>query len=79
ILMELVELSIKSLAKAMFEKLGLPKPVYFKVYVDYNYYQQEQQKSIMQVTYMLLEKAGEIKQHKKTIKQITRDACDYVE
>lgn len=137
--MELVELSTTSLAETMFEKLGLPKPVYHvrqleqsryrseiefhrtkerfhtsarrtrltscicedgetsmnraadlaieymetkekKVLVDYNYYQLEQQKkAYARVSSRLLEKSEEINQHRKNIKQITKEACDYVE
>ncbi|EMS46998.1 hypothetical protein TRIUR3_01699 [Triticum urartu] len=138
ILMELVELSSTSLAEAMFEKLGLPKPVYFvhhlsqdrfrteiqfhrtkaryhasarrtklssricqnvvasmnhaaekaieymqnkegKVLVDYNYYQLEQMKMAhIRLSARLLEQSDEINQHSKTIKQITKEACNYV-
>ncbi|XBI76136.1 hypothetical protein VPH35_069406 [Triticum aestivum] len=137
--MELVELSSTSLAEAMFEKLGLPKPVYFvhhlpqdrfrteiefhrtkeryhastrrtklssricqdgetsmnhatnmaikymqnaesKVLVDYNYYQLEQHKMAhTRLSARLLEQSKEINQHSKTIKQITKEACSYVE
>ncbi|KAF7021573.1 hypothetical protein CFC21_034499 [Triticum aestivum] len=139
ILMESVELSSTSLAEAMFEKLGLPKPVYFvhhlsqdrfrteiqfhrtkarydasarrtkvssrtcqngvasmnhaldkaieymqnregKVLVDYNYYQLEQMKMAhTRLSTRLPEQSDEINQHIKTIKQITKEACNYVE
>ncbi|KAI5012944.1 hypothetical protein ZWY2020_025210 [Hordeum vulgare] len=51
-----------------------------KVIVDYNYYQLEQQKkACATASDRLLEKIEEIKQRNKTIKQITREASDYVE
>ncbi|KAE8774742.1 hypothetical protein D1007_52834 [Hordeum vulgare] len=51
-----------------------------KVLVDYNYYQLEQhKKACATASDRLLEKIEEIKQRNKTIKQITRDASDYVE
>ncbi|KAI4979477.1 hypothetical protein ZWY2020_016230 [Hordeum vulgare] len=51
-----------------------------KVLVDYNYYQLEQQKkACATASDRLLEKIEEIKQRNKTIKQITREASDYVE
>ncbi|KAE8811709.1 hypothetical protein D1007_11503 [Hordeum vulgare] len=51
-----------------------------KVLVDYNYYQLEQQKkACATASDRLLEKIKEIKQRNKIIKQITREASDYVE
>ena len=41
VLMELVELSTRSLAEAMFEKLGLPKPVYYVHQLEQGRYRSE--------------------------------------
>ncbi|KAI5003033.1 hypothetical protein ZWY2020_027683 [Hordeum vulgare] len=70
LLMELAELSTTSLAEAMFEKLELPKPIY---------HLEQQKKACATASDRLLEKIEEIKQRNKTIKQITREASDYVE
>ena len=51
-----------------------------KALVDYNYYQLEQQKMAhTRLSARLLEQSKEINQHSKTIKQRTKEACNYVE
>ncbi|XBH83471.1 hypothetical protein VPH35_071885 [Triticum aestivum] len=51
-----------------------------KVLVDYNYYQLEQnKKTCARVSDKLLEKSEEINQRSNKIKQITKEACNYVD
>lgn len=137
--MELVELRTTSLAEAMFDKLGLPKPVYYvrlleqggyrsqiefhrtkerydasaprtklfshicvsgeaamdhaadlaigymesygrKVLVDYNYHRLQQEKqAYAKLSDRLSETTEEINQRNQTIKQVTREASNYLE
>lgn len=51
-----------------------------KVLVDYNYEQmQQEEKADADITNKLFEKGKEIIQHKRTIKQMTREASDYID
>lgn len=71
---------VTAMNRAAARAIGFMERREHKVLVDYNYeHLQEKQKANVKITNKLLEKGEEIKQYKKTIKQMTREGSHYLD